>query len=443
MILAVSRPQPLNGSKIEHLRLTVQELLFRIKNYHLMKAKFCLQKKRNISWKGIQLVFLVVLFFLAGMKNPYAQSNYSYQKSTIHIAIFAPLYLDSLFTGSKLKSESSIPTYAVAGFDFIQGAQIALDTLNLGGKHVQAFIYDSKSYTETIPWLIKNGKLNHVDLIIGSVKQPEYAQLAEFSLQRKIPFISATYPNDGGLRQNPFLIIANSTLRAHCQAIFSYILQKHSSDNIYLVKKKNENRIDNYFREINMQDGKSLLKIKTIIIDSSLTSNQFRYLIDTTKTSVIIGASLDQTFSQKLADACYPISKTNRLVLYGMPNWDGFPGWFKKGSYTDFPINYTTPHHIVKENGFDVYLSDKYLQLYRIRPNDMAEKGFEITYNFLSILLNHPGQFMENVNDTLSSPLHNFNFQPIYFSRYRSTDYYENKHLFMMQIVNGVIHREW
>jgi hypothetical protein len=403
-----------------------------------------LQLRRNMMRSCIPVLFLIVLFLVTGIQNLSAQQNFSSSKNTFRVAIIAPLYLDSAFNGSQLKSETSIPKYALGGLDFIQGAQIALDTLNLHGKHVEAFIYDSKSYTQTIPSLIKNGKLNNTDLIIGSVKQPEYEQLAEFSLEKHIPFISATYPNDAGVRRNPFLIILNSTLRTHCQSIFSYLLQKYGTDNIYLVKKKNDNRIDNYFREINVQDGKPLLKIKTIMIDSSLTATQLRYLIETTKTSIIIGASLDETFSQKLADACYPIQKTNPVALFGMPNWDGFSAWFKKGAYTGFPIRYTSPHYIAKENGFESYLANKYLQLYRIQPDDMAEKGFEITYNFTSVLINHPGRFMENLNDTLNAPLHNFNIQPVYFSQEKfSADYYENKHLFMMQIVNGEIQREW
>ena len=87
------------------------------------------------------------------------------------------------------------------------------------------------------------------------MKEPDYSLLARFAAQRSIPFVSATYPNDGGIKQNPFLYIVNSTLKAHCEGIFSYLLQKHGTDNIYLVKKKNDNRIDNYFKEINLEDG--------------------------------------------------------------------------------------------------------------------------------------------------------------------------------------------
>jgi len=355
----------------------------------------------------------IFLFAFAGIQKSFAQIKYPPAYKTYRVAIIAPIYLDSVFEGYHLKSESSIPRYTIGGADFVQGAELALDTLNLHGRHVEAFIYDSKSVSQPLATLLKSGKLDQMDLIIGSVKQPDYNQLAQFAFQKNIPFISATYPNDGGIRNNPDLIIANSTLRAHCESIFSYILQKHGSDNIYLFHKRNDNRISNYFKEIAFVDGKPLLNIKEIMLDSSVSPMGMRYLIDTTKPVVIIGASLNETFSQKLADACYPISKNNKITLIGMPNWDGFSCWYRN-AYMGFPIRYTTPHYLEKTNSFRKYLYDKYLQLYNIDPSDMVEKGFGITYNFTSILINHPGFFTQNLNDTLYAPFHDFNFQPVY-----------------------------
>ena len=388
------------------------------------------------------ILLFIVLFLFAGIQTLYAQAT-TLQK-TYRVAIFAPLYLDSAFTGYKLRSEKTLPYFTIGGVDFVQGAEIALDTLSVNNHRVEAYIYDSKSFTKPILWLIQNKKLDNIDLIIGSVKEPEYNLLAKFAVQRKIPFVSATYPNDGRIRQNPFLMIANSTLKTHCEGIFNYIVQKHGTDNIYLVKKKNDNRIDNYFKEINFVDGKPLLKIKTIMLDSSISSAGLRYLVDTTKTMVIIGASLDETFATKLADACYPIQKTNSLIFMGMPNWDGFRNWYKKDAYTDFPIHYTTPHYDEKVNAFSTYLEDKYFELYRIKPSDMATKGFESAYYFTSILINHPDSFMNYINDSTYAPLHNFIFRPVYHnSQVATPDYYENKHLFIMQILNGEIVREW
>ena len=387
---------------------------------------------------------LTVAWGFSATQASLAQDSILPSTKIYRIAVFAPMYLDSVFTNSELSSYNSIPKFIMPAIEFTQGAHIALDTLSLNGKHAEAYIYDSKSFTQPISWLIKYKKLDSIDLIIGSVKDPDYHELAAFSLQKNIPFVSATYPNDGGIIGNPFLLIANTTLKSNCEGIFSYLLQKHGTDKIYVVKKKGDDRIENYFRSINTAEGKPLLNMKTIVIDSSISSFSLLNRIDTTHTAVIIGAGLDEGFAKNLADACYPVQKKHPLVLIGMPNWDGFKSLTKTDHYKDFPIRYTTPHYDTENNLFDSLLIQKYFQLYRAKPTDMAYKGFEMTYYFTNILLAYPTDFMSHINDTSFIVFHDFNFRPVFIDKKNKTpDYFENKHLFIMQILNGDILREW
>jgi hypothetical protein len=389
-------------------------------------------------------LFLAFVLTVTSSQLLFAQNEIAPSAKTYHIAIFAPLYLDSTFSNGQLTSDNSIPRFIMPAVDFVQGAHIALDTLSSNGKSADVNIYDSKSSAQPISWLIKYRKLDNADLIIGSVKDPDYRELADFALQKNIPFVSATYPNDGGVLANPYLIIVNSTLKANCEGIFSYLLQKHGTDKIYLVKRKGDDRIENYFRTINYSEGKPLLNIRTIMADSTITAYSLMNRIDTSHTAIIIGASLDEDFAKSLADACYAIQKKHPVVLIGMPNWDGFRSLYKKDAYTDFPIRYTTPHYDAKNNSFDSILIKKYFQLYRIKPSDMAYKGFGITWYFVNLLLKYPGEIMSHLNDNELSVFHDYNFRPVYIEKQNQTpDYYENKHLFIMEILNGEIVREW
>jgi hypothetical protein len=390
------------------------------------------------------ILFLIAASIFVPIQFLFAQNDTTTPPKTYHVAIFAPLYLDSVFTTTGLNVGNSIPKFIMPGLEFAQGAHIALDTLLPGEKSVDVTIYDSKSYRQPIPWLIKYNRLSNVDLIIGSVKDPDYRELADLALQKDVPFVSATYPNDGGILANPYLIIVNSTLKANCEGIFSYLLQKHGTDKIYLIKRKGDDRIENYFRTINYSEGKPLLNIRTIMIDSTISSYSLLNRIDSTQPAVIIGASLDEDFAKSVADACYPIQKNHPLVLIGMPNWDGFRSLYDKDAYKDFPIRYTSPHYDAKNNSFDSILIKKYFQLYRTRPSDMAYKGFGVTWYFTSLLLQYPGELMSHLNDNKSAAFHDYNFRPVYVEKQNSTpDYYENKHVFIMEILNGDILREW
>lgn len=389
-----------------------------------------------------RILLFSCIFLFASTHVCYAQSDQSISNTKEYqVAIFAPLYLDSVFTDGRLKDEKNFPIFIRPAVDFVQGAQIAFDTLLIGDKKVKAYFYDSKSFVNPISSLVKSGQLDKIDLIIGSVKEPEYSELAAFAGQKNIPFVSVTYPNQGNVQQNPFVVIANSTLKAHCEGIYQYLLAQHNTDPIYLIHKKNDHRIENYLKEMNEANGNPRLKIKTISVNDSVSSAQLNKLVDTTKTLVIIGGSLDQEFARKLANACYPIQKNNSLVLIGMPNWDGFKSLFKKNAYKDFPIRFTTPFYDSKNNEFSNFLVKNYYRLYRSKPSDMAYKGFQSAYYFTSILLRYGSQFMSHLNDDSLAPFHIYNFQPV-FSTGGMPDYFENKHLFIMQILNGEIVRE-
>ena len=102
---------------------------------------------------------------------------------------------------------TGIPRFIAPAVDFVQGALIALDSLQAGEDFIDASVYDTKSYKEKISDLILNKKLDSLQLIIGSVRDEEYQQLADFALQKNIPFISVTYPNDGGIKHIAMLFI--------------------------------------------------------------------------------------------------------------------------------------------------------------------------------------------------------------------------------------------
>jgi hypothetical protein len=365
---------------------------------------------------------------------------------TYKVGIFAPLYLDSLFNTSGYKYGKSVPKFAVAGLDFVQGAQVALDSIRLWDENVDAYIHDSKSYSKTIPSLIKAGKLDSLNLIIGSVKDAEYRQLADFALLKNIPFFSVTYPNDGGITANPFTVIMNSTLKAHCEAIFSYILQNHGTDNIFIVRKKGsqEDKVAGYFKAINEQDGKSLLNIQTIYADSSFSSDKIQPRIDSNKQTIIIGGSLDETFAGSIANACNDLHEQYPITLIGMPNWDGFKTFQKKGNYEEFPIYFTSPYYNNKWDNYSRMVINAYQKKFKTRPSDMAFKGFEAVHLFTKLLVKYPNDMMSHLNDKSYKVFCDYNFRPVASQKNAAVpDYIENKHLYFVKLLNGTASKAW
>ena len=116
-------------------------------------------------------IIVIVLSLLVFFNLPLiAQDNKQPPLKTYKVGIFAALYLDSVFTGNSYRYSRNFPRFILQGLDFVQGAQIALDSLHISNGNINATVYDSKSTTQNIDSLIHNKKIDSLDLIIGSVK---------------------------------------------------------------------------------------------------------------------------------------------------------------------------------------------------------------------------------------------------------------------------------
>ncbi len=360
---------------------------------------------------------------------------------TYKVGIFAPVYTDSVFDGDIYKYNRGFPRFTLQGLDFFQGAIIALDSLKIYNGNIQAYFYDTKSANGNIRSLVSGKTIDSLDLMIGSVRDNDLVELSDFALKKNIPFISSTYPNDGGIIGNPFTVILNSTLKAHCEAVFGYLLQINGNDKIYLVKKdgSQEDRIYNYFKSLNDQEGKALLKLEAINI-KDYNFNTFVSKLDSTKENIIIGGSLEETFASALVSALSK-AKNKKSKLIGMPNWDGF---VISRKFRDFPVYFTTPYYNYKNDQYSMMLKNAYAQKYKGNPSDMAYKGFESVFVFVDLLTRYPDNFMSHLNDYGTKVFTDFNFKPVFGTKkISSPDYFENKHLYFIKAVNGNFHIAW
>ena len=358
-----------------------KERIFRFLLLTLPLVLLCLVQTNNLTAQTVS--------------NPTAVKKYK-------VAIFAPLYLDSVYSEKgTFKYKDAIPKFIQPGLDFVHGAEIALDSMILFEENLDATIYDTKSRTQSVAQLIKSKKLDSLDLIIGSVRDSELKQLADFALLKNIPFISSTFPNDGGINKNPFMVLVTSTLKAHCEAIYSYILQNHGTDKIFLCRKNGsqEDKVASYFKLLNEQDGKPLLNIKTINFDSTVSKEQIQNFLDSNRQTIIIGGSLDETFATNLTKAAYSLNGQFPITLIGMPNWDGFKALMKKDDFSDFPVYFTTPYFNGKWDSYSKMLTNGYNKKFKSKPSDMAFKGFECTYLFTKLLVKYPDDMMSHLND--------------------------------------------
>lgn len=387
------------------------------------------------------LLYSIGLALLSITVSVKAQTDSALAK-TFRIGIFAPIYFDSVFNGTQFKYDKQMPKIVIPGLEFAEGAQIALDTINTNKHSVKAFIYDLKSANQNINTLVNNKAFDSLDLMIGSANGNDFKQLAEIALKNNIPFISATYPNDGGITNNPFTVILNATLNTHCWAIYNYIVKSVPTSKLVLFRKtgSTEDRIAAQFSNLNLgSNGKALLNLPVINLPDSFTVANVQKQLDSTRTNTIVSGSMDENFGRKLASLCAGLSKKYTINLMGMPTWDGVKD-FSKPEFKNFPVYYPANYYNAETDVWSATVNNSFKVKTSGKAMDMVFKGFECTYYFLSLLMKDKNNFINNLNDKTLRIFTDYDFKPVRSNpQSASPDYFENKRVYILKKLNGVI----
>lgn len=371
----------------------------------------------------------------------FALTTAAYAQSARHkIALFAPLYLDSAFdAGGGYRYDKSFPKYIIPGLEFYQGAQAALDSLNKAGAPLEVFVYDSRARRTPMAQTLNSPELKDVEMIIGHASSADVRLLADAAQKKKVPFISATFPNDAGIKDNPYYVILNSTLRTHVEGIFRYLQKYHSLDNIIFFRKSGvqENQIRDYMQEMVNAAGASAPRIKSIDIGSSFNSSQVLIHLDSTRKNVVIAGSLDGLFANRLSEQLALAGEFYPITLIGMPTWEDIN--FAKSQFKTIEIVYTTPFHYNTTSSLLSGLAEDFTAKTSGRPTDMYFRGYETMLRFALLLLDTKKDVASNLSRKGNYIFTQFDIQPVLLDRQNMTlDYFENKKLYFVHYLNGV-----
>lgn len=353
------------------------------------------------------------------------------------IAIFTPLFLDSAFdaSGNFKYNDKNYARFVNSGLDFYVGAEMALDSLRKRGAQLEVHVVDTRS-KKGLTNQLNSAELADVELIIAQSNAAETKAIADFAERKKVPFISATLPNDAGVGTNPYFVVLNTTLQSHVEGIYKYLQKYHSLDNIVLFTQSGtqEGQIKEYFTDFGKTTNSVPLKIQ--IVDVANVTNPTRYL-DSTKKNICIAGSMDEDFGTSLAAELGTYRKNYPITLVGMPNWSNFN--FSKGELKDMEVIYSTPFWYSRTaTPLANRLTTEYSNRMSTNAGDMFYRGYETTLRFAMLLLDTKKDIASNLirkGNTVFTP---FDIQPVFKDRNNMTlDYFENKKLYFVRVISG------
>lgn len=377
---------------------------------------------------------LLACFFCIGFQS-FSQTEIV---KPVKIAVFAPVYLDSVFSNHVYQPGKNIlPKYLVPGLDFYNGVMMAADTLNAEHSAVEVLFYDSKSQQSSVQQLVTDSAMQDVSMIIASFNsRAEIKPLADFALEKNIPLISATYPNAGGITDNPFFVLQNPTLSAHIEAVYHFMHRYYPLEHITVFRKKGvmEDMIQSEIAGMNARTAGLPLSLNTVELPDHFSAEQVLSYLDSTKQNIVFCGSLDENFGSSLSRALSS-SFNYKAIAIGMPTWDGL-----RDISRNLEVVYSSPYqHNIIDN-LRLRLTEKYKSLYAGLPTDMFFKGYESMYHFTHLLMKYGADVMTHLSDKSFKVFNDFQFEPVMVRKNaNTTDYLENKKLYFIRMKDGVI----
>ncbi|TCJ17766.1 amino acid ABC transporter substrate-binding protein [Flaviaesturariibacter flavus] len=356
------------------------------------------------------------------------------------IVLFSPLYLDSAFdAGNNYRFNTSFPKYLNPGLEFYLGAQAALDSLNRAGAPLEVHVVDLRSSKTPLARVFRDPALANAGLFIAPSNPAETRQLAEEALRRKIPFVSATLPNDAGVTDNPYYVVLNSTLRTHCEALYRHYQKVAPNDHVVLFTRPGtqEAQVKEYFLDAAKSATGKALSLQVVDLGAEFDDGKVVAALDSTRRNICIAGSLDEDFASELAAGLTSAGSDYKIQLAGMPTWDGLP--FRHTEFKGLDILYTTPFWYAKPTALQTAIAKDFSAKQNGRATDLYYRGYETMLRFALLLLDSRGDMASNLPRKGNNVFTTFDIQPVFLNRSKpELDYFENKHLYFIRVVNGV-----
>lgn len=355
------------------------------------------------------------------------------------IAIFAPLYLDSAFTpAGSYRFSNTFPKFLNPGLEFYQGVQLALDSLQRMGAPLEVFVYDTKSKATAVDQKIPSAELSDVNLVIAHSNPYETRQLASFAQSKKIPFVSATLPNDAGVSNNPYFVVLNTTLQGHIEGIYHLLQKSYPLDNIILFSKsgQQEEAIRSHFTEYGKATASVPLKIKMVNLGESFSASALTAHMDSAKRNVVIAGSMEEEFGRQLATSLSALNGTYPVTLIGMPTWDNFN--FSQPEFRALDIVYSTPFFYNRLTPLESRMAANFEKEIGSRPTDNFFRGYETVLRFGQMLVDTRADLASSLTTKGLPVFTRFDIQPVFKDkRSMVLDFFENKNLYFVRVTGG------
>lgn len=290
--------------------------------------------------------------------------------------------------------------------ELYQGMLIAADTLRSLGLDIDLNVYDIGRDTSEVITLIRSGKLDNMDLIIGPIYSHNLAIIADYAGSKEIPVISPVPKSNDVLNNRPNLFLAFPSLKVAQEVISRRVSEYYYGNFVFIHSDtaKIDPAIGEFknmiFKELSGKIPYEEIKFKEFIfynrsaIGNDSINRLELALSDKTDNIILIASEEIPVLSETIMDL-HTLSRKYPIKVIGYPAMRDIDNLEPK-YYFELGIELYSPYWIdysredVKK--FIVSFRNKFLT--EPSENSFAWQGFDITYYFLTGLAIHGKKFM-------------------------------------------------
>ncbi|TFG42774.1 MAG: LysM peptidoglycan-binding domain-containing protein, partial [Bacteroidia bacterium] len=344
------------------------------------------------------------------------------------------------------RSDDWIYPRSLGFVEMYEGILLAADTLRALGLDINIHVFDIKNDTIEAVRLIRSGKLDNMDLIIGPVHSGNLSIVSSYAGSRGIPVVSPVQlSNNLVLEYNPFLFMASSSLEVAQNAIARKMGDYYNS-NIVLIHSSSDSTDQDISRFRNMILNELSYKMpfeemrlrdmvfysRSVFGNDSI--NRLAHTLSDRDKNVIIIASEDAPVMSESITDIHTLSRKFNLNVFGYPGMRYLDNLEHKICF-DLGLMVYSPYWIDYTRQDVIQFNSDFMSKFLTQPSEMsyAWQGYDIAYYFLSGLAIHGRDFISHPEIHNPDLLHTeFDFR-----RKTNNDGFENQKLFLVRYSNN------
>lgn len=393
---------------------------------------------------------------------PEGYTTFSNLHGSFNVAIMLPFNLAENAKRSEIDSSKSVKGKKIyreirRGDDWIyprslgfvemyEGMLLAADTLRSLGLNINLKVFDTGADTNEVKRLIRSGKLDGIDLIVGPVHSGVLTLVAAYAGSHGIPIVSPVQlGNNLVLKDNPTLFMANPTIEV-AQSAITEKLKEMYANNIILIHSQLPEEFDqvakfrNLIREglSQVSNGNEVRVRNMAFVSRSALGrdslNRLAYSLSDHNGNVVIIASEDSPVMSESITDIHALARKYSINVFGYPAMRYLDNLDHKICF-DLGLLIYSPYWIDYSSADVKQFNSVFRKKFLTEPAEAsyAWQGYDIMYYFLSGMAIHGKEFLGHPEIHRPDLLHTeFDFR-----RRSINDGFENHKLYLIRYSNN------